>query len=118
MGVRYSTEKFMGIPIPEDGISFGTISAAGITPYLKINNAIFSGSYGYETITITLKGIGEPPIAQISAANIAQPQFTFRDKTWKVIDTQLGNRFNIAGQWRYNTWTVTGVDTSRPIIKI
>lgn len=117
-GVRYSQEKLNDIPIPEDGVSFSNISANGITPYLKIRNVIVSGSYGFETVTITLKGIETPPYNKPSPQTIASQPFTFRGRTWHVIDTQEGAKYNIAGQTRFSTWSVTGVDMNKPIFKI
>jgi len=117
-GINYSTEKLNNIPIPEDGVSFGNISATGITPYLNIGNTIFSGSYGYETVTITLKGISIPPFTKPVASTIATQTFSFRNRTWHITDVVEGNKFNIGGQTKFSTWSVTGVDFSTPIIKI
>lgn len=117
-GIDYANEKFLGIPIPEDGVSFGTVSASGITPYLKINNTIVSGSYGYQTVTITLKGIGEPPLQPVTAANLGTQTFTYRGKTWVVTNTTAGARFSIGAISRLYTWSCTGVDTSTPILSV
>lgn len=117
-GVRYSQETLNDIPIPEDGVSFSNISASGITPYLKIQNIIVSGSYGFETVTITLKGIQTALFSKPAAQTIGSQSFSFRGRTWRVIDTQEGAKFNIAGQTRFSTWSVTGVDMGRPIFKI
>lgn len=118
MAINFSTEKFLDIPLTEDAVSLGTLNASNITPYLKLNNTIVSGSYGYETITITLKGIDVPPFDKVTAENIGQQTFSFRDREWKVIKTQEGSTFNIAGQKRYFSWSVTGVDMNTPLINI
>lgn len=116
--IRYSQEKLGDIPIPEDGVSFSNISANGITPYLKIGSSIYSANYGYETVTISLKGIQTPPYNKPTPKTMGTESFSFRNRNWKVIDVQEGSKFNIAGETRFSSWSVTGVDTSKPILKI
>ena len=117
-GVNYSNEKLGAYPIPEDGVSFGSISAAGITPYIKLGKGIYSGSYGFDTVTITLKGIQVPPYNTPTPATIGNATFGFRNRTWRVIDVQEGAKFNIGGQTRFSSWSVTGVDINTPRVKI
>lgn len=117
-GLNYSQETLNGIPIPEDGVSFGNISANGITPYIKLRNAIFSGSYGYDTVTITLKGIDSPLFSRPTPSTMAQQSFSFRGRTWRVVDVQEGAKFNIAGKSMFSSWTVTGVDMNTPVTKV
>jgi hypothetical protein len=118
MTIRYSNEKLLGIPIPDDGVSFGQISANNITTLVEINNVVVSGSYSFETVTITLKGITNPPIPKPTPTSFGSSSFSFRGRTWKVIDTQQGAKFRIADVEKYSSWSVTGVDLDNPVIKI
>ncbi len=115
----YQDEKFLGIPIPQDGVSFGSISVNNITALLQVNNYVFGGSLTFSTVTITLKGIGlPPPFASVSAKDVGKNTFQFRDKTWNLLSTSEGSRFKIAGETRLASWTCTGVDLSSPKISV
>lgn len=116
--LRYENEKINGVPIPDDGVSFSTVSASGITPYIKLNNVIFSANYGYDTVTITLKNVGTPLFSKPTPTTLGTQEFTFRGRTWKVIDTIEGAKFKISGVSRFNTWGFTGVDLNNPVLKV
>lgn len=117
-GVRFGYETLNGVPIPEDGVSFGNISASGVTPYIRIRNAVFGGSYGYDTVTITFKGLENGLFSKPKPNSIGAQTFAFRGRNWRVIDVQEGAKFNIAGQTRFYTWSVTGVDMDTPVVKM
>lgn len=118
MSSIYSSEKFMGYPIPNDGVSFGAINASNVTTLISINNVIFSGSYSFDTVTITLKGITTPPFNKPTSSNIGSQQFSFRGKNWVITDVVEGYKFNIGGTTKYESWSITGVDISNPRVKV
>lgn len=117
MGIQLAYEKVLNIPIPPDGVSFGNISAEGITTYLSLSRTILSGSYTYETVTIALQGITTAPL-QHPRTNIGQQTFEFRNRTWTLLNVNEGNKIIIAGQPKFLTWTFTGVDLNTPNISI
>ena len=117
MALRYVNELLEGFPIPDDGISFSVLNAKDITPYIKIGNAIVGGSYGYETVTIELRGIVTPPFEKPRDADYTDT-FTYRSRTWTVINVLEGPTYTIAGTRAYRTWTVTGVDLENPTVTI
>lgn len=111
----FGSEFLYGYPIPEDGISFGSISANGITALLEINGLIVSGSISYPTLTVTLKGIAYPPPIpkqDLTVENVGSYSFTHRDIEYKVLSVSEGARFKVGNDWRLFTWSVTGVDVS------
>lgn len=117
MSLRFGSEFLFGYPIPEDGLSFGTVSAQNITPLLEVNGLIIGGSLSYPTLTITFKGIADPPPItreELSIENVANLTFNFRGTEYKVLNTTEGARFRVANTWRLFTWSVTGVDTEHP----
>ena len=118
MSSVYKNEKFMDYPVPSDGVSFGTINASNINTLISIDNIVISGSYSFETVTITLRGIITPPLNKPSSKNIGNVTFSFRGKSWKLIEVIEGNRFNIGGTYKYESWSCTGVNTSNPLIKV
>lgn len=117
MAIRLAYEKVLDIPIPPDGVSFGKISAEGITAYLSLSKVIMSGSYTYDTVTITLQGIKTPPL-QHPRTKPGTITFPFRGRTWTVLDVIEGNIIKIANTSLYMTWACTGVDLQTPSISI
>lgn len=112
MGI-FGSEFLYGYPIPEDGLSFGSVSATGITPLLNVNGLIISGSINYPTLTVTLKGIAYPPPitkSELTVENVGSLSFVHRDITYKVLSVSEGARFRVGADWRLFTWSVTGVD--------
>lgn len=117
MALRIAYEKFLGIPVPADGVSFGKLSAEGITTYISTGSTVLSGSYTYDTITITLQGILTPPLSH-PRTNIGPTKFTFRDRDWTLLNVEEGNKILIAGIPKYFTWSCTGVDLRTPNVSI
>lgn len=117
MALQLAYEKFLGIPVPPDGVSFGKLNADGITTFLSTGNTIISGSYTYETITISLQGIVTPPLAH-PRKNIGGTTFQFRGRNWVLLETNEGNIIKIANTPKYLTWSCTGVDLSTPSVSI
>lgn len=117
MPLRYSNELLEGIPIPDDGVSFSTLTSKDITPYIKVGNSIVGGSYGYETVTIELRGIVTPPFEKPRNADYVD-SFQYRGRTWQVINVVEGPTYQIAGTRAYRTWTVVGVDLDSPTVTI
>ena len=119
MSVIYTPEKLFTYPVPSDGISFGVINANGITTFIGIGNTIFSGSYSFDTITIALKAVAVPaPFVKPSKDDIGQITFSFRNKTWNLLDVIEGYIFQIGASKKYETWSCTGVDLNNPRVKV
>lgn len=116
-GVRYEQEKLGDYPIPEDGYSTGNISATGINAYVKHANTIVQGNYIYPTVTITLKGITNPPYSKPGKQGFGGT-FTFRGNQYTIYDVTEGAKFKVAGTDKFITWSVSGVDFSAGKIKI
>lgn len=117
MAVRIAFEKFLGIPVPTDGVSFSKLSADGITTFLSTGKTLLTGSYSYDTVTITLQGILNPPLAH-PRRTIGPTTFSFRNRTWTLLDVQEGNKIIIANIPKYLTWSCTGVDLETPSVSI
>lgn len=117
MGIALAYEKVLDIPIPNDGVSFGKLSADGITTYLSLGNHLLSGSYSYDTVTITLQGIITPPLAH-PRTKPGSITFPFRGRTWTLLDVQPGNIILIGSTPKYMTWAFTGVDLNTPSVSI
>lgn len=117
MALNVAYEKFMGIPVPLDGVSFSKLSADGITTYLSLGNTLLTGSYTYDSITITLQGITTPPLAH-PRTKPGSTSFSFRGRTWRLLDIQEGNIIKIASQSKYMTWACIGVDLDNPSVSI
>jgi hypothetical protein len=117
MAIRLAYEKFLNIPIPPDGVSFGKINADGITTFLSTGNTLLSGSYSYDSVTITLQGILNPPLTH-PGRNVGSVTFSFRNRTWTLLDVQEGNIIIIANTPKYLTWSCTGVDLRNPSVSI
>jgi hypothetical protein len=117
MGLAVAYEKVGDIPIRPESISFGTISAAGISAFVASGRTVFSGSYSFDTVTLTLEGIIDPPYSR-PGVNPGQDTFTFRNRTWHITDIQEGGTISIAGQSKYLTWSMTGVDLDNPKITV
>jgi hypothetical protein len=117
MGIKLAYEKLLDIPIPPDGVSFGKLSAEGITTYLSLSKTILTGSYTYDTVTITLQGVILPPLQhpRLSPGSIT---FPFRGRTWTLLDVVEGNIIKIANISKYMTWACTGVDLQIPSVSI
>lgn len=115
----YNTEKFQGYPVPQDGISFGSISANGISTFIGVGNTILSGNFSFDTITITLKGIDFPaPFLKPTTTNSGDTTFQFRNRKWVITDVTEGYIFTIGSQKKYESWSITGVDLNNPMSKI
>lgn len=114
----FSSEKFLTYPLPEDGVAFGKLSASGISALAQVGNIIFSGSYSFDTVTITLKGITTPPFTKPTAVNFANQTFTFRGRNWVVLEVTEGAKFKVAEVEKFASWSVTGVDLNTPLITI
>lgn len=117
MGLYYGTEKVFGVPISDGDLSFGSISASGVTPYVEVNGAVISGSISYDTVTVTLKGISNPP-AQKPGVNGFSGSFSAAGRSWTVIDATPGVKFTIGSRTGYFSYSVTGADFSRPMLKV
>ena len=117
MALQLKYEKLGDIPVSPDAISFGSISANGISTFIKAGNTIFAGSYDYETISVNLKGITTPPYNK-PGLYPGTETFTFRDKTWTILNVVEGSHILVAGQRKFLDWTVTGVDLENPRITI
>lgn len=109
MGIQYSNEKLLSYPIPEDGVSFSKVAATGINTFISMKNKVFGGGYSFDSVTITLKGITDPPFEKPPVNGIGD-EFTFRNRTWTILDVQEGAKFKIAGTMKYSSWSVTAVD--------
>lgn len=115
----YKSEKLNNYPVPQDGVSFGNISANGISTFIGVGNTIFSGSYSFDTITLTLKGIDFPaPYSKPTAQNSGNDSFNFRGRKWTLLDVTEGYIFTIGTRKKYESWSITGVDLNRPTSKI
>lgn len=108
-GINFGFPLVGDIPIPEDGVSRGKISAQGINAYIEVNGVILGGSYSFDTVTITLKGITTPPFSSPSKTGLGS-SFSYDGKTWTIIDVVPGAYFFIGGTKKYFSWSVTGVD--------
>lgn len=117
MAIQLAYEKLLDIPIPPDGVSFGKISADGITTYISSNRVLLSGSYTYDTVTITLQGVRVPPLAH-PRTNPGALTFPFRERTWTVLDVVEGAIIKISNNSLYMTWACTGVDLQTPSVSI
>lgn len=117
MSIQYQNEKLLDIPIPEDSVSLGRISASGINAYVLVDNILLGGNYSFPTVSITLKGITVPPLAKPGKGGTGDT-FSFRGQSWVVLDVVEGAKFLIAGVEKYTSWTVTGVDLSEGRISI
>ena len=117
MALQIKYEKLGTIPVAPDGISYGSIAANGITTFVGIGNTIFAGSYDYETITINLKGIVNPPYSA-PGLSPGTETFTFRNKTWTILKVVEGSTITIANQTKYLDWTITGVDLANPRVTV
>lgn len=117
MALRIAYEKFLNIPIPLDGVSFGKLNADGITAFLSTGKTLLTGSYSYDTVTIALQGILTPPLAH-PRTKIGPATFSFRNRTWTLLDVQEGNIIIIASTPKYMTWSCTGVDLNTPSVSI
>lgn len=117
MAISLAFEKLGNIPIKPENITSGTISAAGISTYSGIGNTVFAGSYVYDTITINLEGIVTPPYSK-PGKNPGQATFSFRGKTWNILNVDEGNRIIIGGTNKYLTWSITGVNLADPRISV
>jgi hypothetical protein len=119
----YASERFLDIPIPEGGVSFGSISAINTTPLIGVGNTFMSGSYDYPTVTITLKGLAVNSSA-ITSLHIATPKqvgvptFSFRGETYRLLSTSKGQRYLVAGEPRYTEYSWTGVNINDPKVSI
>lgn len=118
MSSIYTSEYFYSYPIPQDGVSFSSVNAENIKTYIAVGNTLFGGSYSFDTVTITLKGINIPPFTKPLSSNITTTSFTFRNRTWILLDVVEGYKYNIAGSARYESWSCTGLDITTPRIKI
>lgn len=108
-GINFGFPLVGNIPVPEDGVSRGKISAQGINAYIDVNGIILGGSYSYDTVTITLKGITAPPFAAPGSSGVGG-SFGYDGRGWTIIDVTPGAYFYIGGTKKYFSWSVTGVD--------
>jgi hypothetical protein len=118
MSSIYTSEIFYNYPIPPDGVVFSSISASGIKAYISSNNILFEGNYSFDVVTITLRGIQTLPFPKPLASNIATVTFTFRNRTWILLDTNEGRKFFIANTPIYDTWNCIGVDLNNPRVRL
>lgn len=117
-GISFSQEKFYGLPIPEDGVSVSSVSASNLNILLKVNNnTLLTGNYSLPTVTITLKGIFEPPIEKPTVDTFGAT-FSFRGDEYIVTEIIEGIHINIGGQEMITTWSISGVNITKPYIKI
>jgi hypothetical protein len=108
MSIHYENEKLFDIPIPEDSVSFGKISAQGITALVEHGGIVISGNYSLPSVTITFKGITTAPTPAPGKTGFGAT-FTFRGKSWTVIDVTEGAKFRIAGIAKFSSWSLTAV---------
>ena len=120
MALDFSEEYVLGYPVSRDNISTGKISAANITTNVEMPSGVmFSGSLSYPTVTITFRGIPDPPpLERVTASNFAAQSFTFRGKTYRATAAGGSKYFFIGGQRCIDEWTLTGVDLSTPLIEV
>lgn len=115
----YTGETFYDYPVPQDGVTSGSISAENVSASVQIDNVIVGGSVTFPTITITLRGIPVPgPLVAPTAKSVGQTFFLFRGRQWRLLSVSTGPRFYIAGEPRFMEWSCTGVDTTRQNISI
>jgi len=108
-GISLRYPKLNGIPVPDDGVSPGKISAQGITAYIEVDGVLLQGNYSFDTLTITLKGITTPPFSKPDKTGLGST-FSYSDRTWRILDIQEGACIYIAGTKKFFSWSVTGVD--------
>ena len=116
-GIDFKFPLVGNIPVAEDGVSRGKISAQGINAYIEVKGVILGGSYSFDTVTITLKGITAPPFGAPGKTGVGG-DFGFDGRGWTIIDVTPGAYFFIGGTKKYFSWSVTGVDLTNPRAQI
>lgn len=116
-GISFTYGTIDGIPIPEDGISYGKISAQGINAYIEVDGILLGGNYSFETLTVTFKGVNSAPFSKPEQTGIGS-EFSYDGRTWKITDVTPGAFCVIGGRKKYFSYTVTGIDFSSGRVNI
>lgn len=117
MGLSFSQEKLFGYPLKSGAVSFGKINTQNANAFFLLNNSsLLAGSVAYETVTINFEGIqvAAIPFDKPSLQQFGTQSFSFRGKTWIVINVEYGGIYTIGSQQCYRTYTLTGVESSSP----
>ena len=117
MGLSFSQEKLFGYPLKSGAVSFGKINAQNAQAFFLFgNSALVSGSISYQTVTITLETLplANVPYEKPTLANFGTQLFTFRGKSWTVLEVTFGGIYTIGSEPCYRTYTLLAIEASTP----